>query len=223
MTPSATIRIVDDELATRTALERLLRAAGYCALTFASSDELLKSETLREPGCLLLDVHMPGMNGIELQEALARTAVSLPIIFLTCHGNIPMSVRAMKSGAVDFLTKPVEKGDLLRAIQSAVQLDTRLRKECAERSELEVRFSTLTPREREVFALVVDGKLNKQIAGDLGTGEQNIKMHRGQVMRKLQVQSLADLVKLAQRLGTSGTHELYAARSGAHGAPRPRV
>jgi len=197
------IRIVDDEPATRTALERLLRAAGYRALAFASSEELLLSDSLHEPGCLLLDVHMPAMNGIELQEALSRTDVSLPIIFLTCHGNIPMSVRAMKSGAVDFLTKPVDKRDLLLAIQTALQLDTRLRKERAERCELEARLSTLTPREGEVFARVVDGKLNKQIAAELGTGEQNIKIHRGHLMRKMQVQSVADLVKLAERLGIS--------------------
>ena len=201
MTPFAPlIRIVDDNPSTRLALARLVRAAGYQTRTFESANEFLRSGGGEGPGCLVLDVQMPGMNGIELQEALAAASEPLPIIFLTCHGSIPISVQAMKGGAVDFLTKPVDKDNLFKAIQNAFDRDERSRKERSERGELEARLAKLTPREREVFELVVSGKLNKQIAAELGTGEQNIKIHRGHLMHKMQVESLADLVKLAERM-----------------------
>lgn len=197
---SSLIRLVDDEPATRTALERLLRAAGYRTETFASAGEFLSSKTVNEPGCLVLDVHMPGVDGLELQRILQGTADAPPIIFLTCHGTIRRSVEAMKAGAVDFLTKPVEMGDLLKAIQHALERDRSQREDRRELAELQRRYDSLTPREREVLVLVVAGHLNKQIAGHLGTSEQNIKFHRGHVMEKMEAESLADLVRMAERM-----------------------
>ncbi|MBN9689935.1 MAG: response regulator transcription factor [Verrucomicrobia bacterium] len=194
------IRLVDDEPATRTALERLLRAAGYRTETFASAGDFLASKSANEPGCLVLDVHMPGVDGLELQRILQGSAEALPIIFLTCHGTIRRSVEAMKAGAVDFLTKPVEMGDLLQAIQHALERDRSQREDRRERAELRRRYDSLTPREREVLVLVVAGHLNKQIAGQLGTSEQNIKFHRGHVMEKMEAESLADLVRMAERM-----------------------
>jgi len=154
--------------------------------------------------CLILDVQLPGMGGMELQKAMARAGNSLPIIFLTCHGTIPVSVEAMKAGAVDFLTKPVEKDDLLRAVKVAVNRRELERRAKAEKQVLKDRVSRLTPREMEVFILVVQGRMNKQIAAELGTGEQNIKIHRSHVMSKMQADSLADLVTIGQQLGISG-------------------
>lgn len=198
--PLPCIRIVDDEPATREALDRLLRAAGMRTRTYASATAFLESDDPSCPGCLLLDVNMPGMDGLELQQSLARGR-GLPIVFLTCHGTIPVSVRAMKAGAVDFLTKPVEKADLLRAIRSAVERNREEREERRDREAWLRRFERLTPREREVMQRVVRGQLNKQIAADLGTSEQNIKFHRGHVMDKMGVESLAELVRAAGRLG----------------------
>lgn len=199
--PSPLVRIVDDEPATRTALDRLLRAAGYRTAVFGSAAEFLASDLVTAPGCLVLDIHMPAMSGLELHQLLSKTDSPLPVIFLTCHGTIPLSVEAMKAGAVDFLTKPVEKADLLRAISQAVERDRTERVERSEIVSLRVRLSRLTPREHVVFQRVVAGDLNKQIAADLGTSEQNIKFHRGHVMSKMEAGSLADLVRMASRLG----------------------
>lgn len=199
--PSPLIRIVDDEPTTRFALERLLRAAGHRTATFGSAGEFLAADVATTPGCLVLDVHMPAMSGLELHRLLSKTDSPLPVIFLTCHGTIPLSVEAMKAGAVDFFTKPVEKSDLLRAIDQAVERDRVGRAERATLANLKERLARLTPREREVLKRVVAGHLNKQIAGDLGTREQNIKFHRGNVMSKMKAASLADLVRMASRLG----------------------
>ena len=198
------IQIVDDNTGTRTALERLLRAAGYKTQSFKSADDFLMAGTDQAADCLILDVQLPGMGGMELQKAMARAGNSLPIIFLTCHGTIPVSVEAMKAGAVDFLTKPVEKDDLLRAVKVAINRRELERRAKAEKQVLKDRASRLTPREMEVFVLVVRGRMNKQIAAELGTGEQNIKIHRSHVMSKMQADSLADLVTIGQQLGISG-------------------
>lgn len=198
---SPLIRIVDDEPATRIALDRLLRAAGHHTAIFESAQDFLAADVASKPGCLVLDIHMPAMSGFELHRLLSRTDSPLPVVFLTCHGTIPLSVEAMKAGAVDFLTKPVEKSDLLRAIDQAVERDRAGRAERSEMTTLQERLGRLTPREREVLQRVVAGHLNKQIAGDLGTSEQNIKFHRGHVMSKMEAGSLADLVRMASRLG----------------------
>lgn len=195
------IHVVDDDPSFRTAVTRLLRAAKYDVRGYASASEFLDSDPCTEPGCILLDLRMPGVGGFDLQQSLARLEERLPIIFLTGHGDIPASVRAMKAGAVDFLTKPVRRETLLRVIQSALGVDAKGRSARAALRELQDRYENLTPREREVLAHVVGGKLNKQIAFDLGTAERTIKAHRASIMQKLAVQSVADLVRLAQELG----------------------
>jgi FixJ family two-component response regulator len=208
------IQIVDDNLATRTALERLLRAAGYRTQAFKSAGEFLSAGADPAADCLVLDVQMPGMGGIELQKAMAMGGNSLPIIFLTCHGTIPVSVQAMKAGAVDFLTKPVEKAELLKAIRTAIERRETERQASAELQVLKDRLARLTPREMEVFVLVVRGMMNKQIASELGTGEQNIKIHRSHVMTKMKADTLADLVKLGERLGISGQPPAFKSTAG---------
>ncbi len=197
----AVIYIVDDDPSLRTALGRLVRAAGHRAETFATAAEFLASPRADGPACVVLDVRMPGTSGLDLQGALAATEEELPIIFLTGHGDVPMTARAMKAGAVDFLTKPVKRPDLLEAIRRALARHLQARTDRAERNALEARLGTLTPREREVFALVVRGLLNKQIAAELRISEPTVKVHRGRVMRKMQADSLAELVRLAERLG----------------------
>ena len=201
MAPAPTVSIVDDEPAILKSLTRLLRSAGLATATFSSPREFLDRYDPTLPGCLLLDVAMPGLNGLELQKALAAAGHELPIIFLTGRGDIHMGVEAMKRGALDFLTKPVNAEDLLQAVHAAIEKDRIARQARAELDDLRQRFATLTPREREVFAHVVSGQSNKQTAGDLGTGEKTIKVHRARVMEKMKVESLADLVRLAQRLG----------------------
>ena len=176
---------MDDDPSFRTAVTRLLRAAKYEVRGYASASEFLASDSCSEPGCILLDLQMPGVSGLELQESLARMEERLPIIFLTGHGDIPASVRAMKAGAVDFLTKPVRRETLLTAIQNALGVDTKGRGARANLRELQNRYENLTPREREVLAHVVSGKLNKQIAFDLGAAERTIKAHRSRIMEKL--------------------------------------
>jgi len=195
------VHIVDDDHSFRTAVTRLLRAADYEVRSYASAAEFIDGEPCATPGCVLLDLRMPGASGFDLQQSLANRPEPLPIIFLTGHGDIPASVRAMKAGAVDFLTKPVQRGTLLRAVQTALERDAEERKSRAILRELQSRYETLTAREREVLAHVVSGKLNKQIGFDLGTTERTIKAHRASIMDKLGVQSVAELVRMAQHLG----------------------
>ena len=201
VSPTPVIRVVDDDLSFRTAVTRLLRAAKYAVRGFASASEFLDSDPCTEPGCILLDLQMPRASGLDLQQALARLEKQLPIIFLSGRGDIPASVRAMKAGAVDFLTKPVARDALLGAVQNALSVDAKDRAARAVLRELQNRFDNLSPREREVLVHVVSGKLNKQIAFDLGAAERTIKAHRASIMEKLQVQSVAELVRLAQELG----------------------
>jgi FixJ family two-component response regulator len=199
----AIVHVVDDDNSVRAGVMRLLQAAGYEARGYASAGEFLLSGPDRNvPGCLVLDVRMPGPSGLELQQALARVDTPLPIVFLTGHGDIPMSVRAMKAGAVDFLTKPVSRKTLLTAVQAALARDAEARAARAHVAALRTRYETLTPREREVLEGVVAGKLNKQIAAALGTAERTIKAHRSQVMEKMQVSSVAELVHAADQLRT---------------------
>ena len=195
------IHVVDDDPSFRTAVSRLLRAAKYEVRGYASAAEFLDSDPCTEPGCILLDLKMPGASGLDLQQSLERMEERLPIIFLTGYGDIPASVRAMRAGAVDFLTKPVRREKLLPAVQSALALDAKERAARAVSRELRARYENLTPREREVLAHIVGGKLNKQVAFDLGTAERTIKAHRASIMEKLCVQSVAELARLAQDLG----------------------
>lgn len=198
----ATVHVVDDDAGMRKALGRVLEAAGYRVRSYASAGEFLLTERADGPACLLLDIRMPGPSGLDLQEALARQGEGLPVIFLTGHGDVPMTVRAFKAGAVDFLTKPVERKSLLAAIETALARDAARRAEQGELRALQARYEALSPREREVFALVVTGKLNKQIAGDIGAAERTVKAHRAKVMEKMQAGSVADLVRMSQRLGS---------------------
>jgi FixJ family two-component response regulator len=199
---SEIVYVVDDEAGMRKALNRLLRSEGFNARAFASARDFLAAYRAEETACLVLDVAMPELDGMELQRRLTHAGVLVPIVFLTGKGDIPMSVDAIKAGAVDFLTKPVNDVDLLRAVRAALQRAASLKAAHATTTALTARYTSLTPREREVMAHVVAGKLNKQIATDLGTTEQTIKVHRGRVMGKMGVESLADLVRAAERLGT---------------------
>ena len=202
---SPIVHVVDDDDSVRAAVVRLLQAAGYEARGYSSAGEFLLGRTDRNaPGCVVLDVRMPGPSGLELQDALARLDVEVPVVFLTGHGDIPMSVRAMKGGAVDFLTKPVTREALLPAVQAAIARDANTRAAQARRLMLHARYETLTPREREVLAGVVAGKLNKRIAIELGTAERTIKAHRAQVMEKMQAASVAELVTFANELRERG-------------------
>jgi FixJ family two-component response regulator len=196
--------VVDDYAPGRRSISRLLRAAGFVVAAFASAQDFLAQYDPGVWGCLVLDVAMPAVTGLELQSILAEKGSLLPIIFLTAHGDIPKSVQAMKHGASDFLTKPVNDEDLLVAIRVAIEKNRALRRDEAELSEIRARLATLTPREREVLEYVVAGKLNKQIADDLGTVEQTVKVHRARVMQKMKVHSVAELVRLTQRCGISG-------------------
>ena len=195
------IHIIDDDASFRTAVTRLLRAAKYEVRGYASASEFLDTDSSAASGCILLDLRMPGASGFDLQQSLAQMEERLPIIFLTGHGDIPASVRAMKAGAVDFLTKPVRRETLVRAVQNALERDATERKSRAIVRELRSRYETLTTREREVLAHVLSGKLNKQTAFDLGTSERTIKAHRASIMDKLGVASVAELARMAQDLG----------------------
>lgn len=195
-----TICIVDDDPAVRRGLARLFHSAGLATAVFASARELLELETI-PPGCLVLDVAMPGLNGLELQQALAARGNPLPVIFLTGQGDLPMGVQAMKRGAVDFLTKPVNDTELLQAVQTALERDRIARRARAEVADIVQRLATLTPREREVMVHVLAGQPNKVTAAELGTVEKTIKVHRARVMEKMQVQSVAELVRLTERAG----------------------
>lgn len=199
-----TVFVVDDEESVRKALARLLRSAGFHTVVFGSAEEFLQARIPDTPGCLVLDLAMPGVNGLELQQALAERDTGWPIIFLTGRADVPTSVQAMKRGASDFLTKPVNDEDLLAAVRTAIDRHRTAREVRGWVDEIRRRLATLTPREREVLIHVVSGKLNKQVAAELGTVEKTIKVHRARVMEKMQAQSLADLVRMVERAGTGG-------------------
>jgi FixJ family two-component response regulator len=197
----AVVFVIDDDSSMRLALEDLIRSVGLEVRVFATPQEFLQSERPAAPGCLVLDVRLPGMSGLAFQRELLKEGVTLPVIFITGHGDIPMSVRAMKAGAVEFLTKPFHDQDLLDAIHSAIERDRTGRREATRLAELRQRLATLSDRERQIMTFVVIGRPNKQIAAELGLSEMTVKVHRGQVMRKMLAKSLPDLVRMADRLG----------------------
>jgi FixJ family two-component response regulator len=194
------IFVIDDDASIRIALEDLLGSAGFEAQSFASTEEFLRSARPDAPACLVLDVKMPGKSGLDFQRELAASNIRLPIIFITGHGDIPMSVQAMKAGAIEFLTKPFDDQDLLHAIQLGLEKDRVRRQQSAVLAKLRERFTTLTRGEREVMALVVAGRMNKQIASELNVSEITVKVRRGRLMRKMEARSLAELVKMAEKL-----------------------
>jgi FixJ family two-component response regulator len=195
------VYVVDDDPSVRVAMERLLKSVGVTVKTFASAQEFLDQATPEWSGCLIVDLRMPGMGGLDLQDQLSARQLSLPVIFLTGYGTVPASVRAMKSGAVDFLEKPVDDQTLLDAVHKALERDRGARRNQAEMQALHRRLAALTPREYEVLTFIISGRLNKQAAAELGTTEKTIKVHRARIMEKLQCASLAELVRLAEKAG----------------------
>jgi RNA polymerase sigma factor (sigma-70 family) len=202
-TEQPVVFVVDDDMAMREALQDLLASVGMDVRVFASTQEFMQAQRPDAPGCLVLDVRLPGASGLSFQEELPRAGVDLPVIFITGHGDIPMTVRAMKAGAVEFLSKPFRDQELLDAIDAAIERHRAQRLETAIVAQLRQRFAALTQREREVMALVSAGRVNKQIAAELGISEATVKVHRGQIMRKMQTTSLAQLVRIADTLGLS--------------------
>lgn len=203
--PAPVVIIVDDDQSFRTFLVRLIESVGMKASAFTSAEEFLRTRPPDGPACLILDVQMPGLSGLDLQRELARTGHELPIVFTTGHGDIPMSVQAMKAGAVGFLSKPFRNQELLDAVREGLNADRDAKRRRAEVADLRKRYESLTAREREVFALVAMGLLNKQIALQLGTTERTVKAHRGQMVQKMQADSVADLVRMADKLGVAPT------------------
>ena len=203
-TAETMVLVIDDDPSFRRSLELLIASAGLNVQTFSSAEEFLRSERPDVPSCLVLDVRLPHLSGLDLQRELAKTDVRIPIIFITAHGDIPMTVQAMKAGATEFLTKPFREQDLLDAIQRAINFDRSARLQRANLADLRRRYHSLTAREREVMAHVVKGMLNKQVADELGTTEKTIKVHRGHVMQKMGMTSFADLVRAAEKLGILG-------------------
>jgi FixJ family two-component response regulator len=201
----AVVFVIDDDASTRDAVQSLVRSVGLEVQSFGSTREFLQSKQPDAPGCLVLDVRLPGASGLDFQDELASSNIHLPIIFITGYGDIPMSVRAMRAGAIEFLTKPFRGQDLLDAIQMAIERSRGRRHDVAVIAGLQECYELLTTREREVMALVVTGRLNKQIAADLNVSEVTVKVHRGQVMRKMRATSLADLVRMADKLGISAS------------------
>ena len=199
--PAQTVFVVDDDPSVLAALARLLRQAGWNVETYESAESFLTRPDPQRSGCLVLDVSLPGLDGLELQRRQSESGQALPIVFLTGRGDIPMSVRAIKAGAVDFLTKPVQSEPLFRAVRAALEQDVAARVAQSVTSELHHRFETLTPREREVLAAIAAGRLNKQIAGDLGIVEQTVKFHRARIMERMQARTVAELMHLAAQLG----------------------
>ena len=198
----AVIAIIDDDLSVCEGLDSLIRSVGWRAESFASAQEFLARAAAEPPSCLILDLQLPGLSGLELQKRMAEIGLEIPIVFLTGHGSIPTSVQAIKAGATEFLSKPVDEEELLRAIHEAVERDRRVREQKAEMRELQNRYESLTPREQQIMQQVISGRLNKQIATELNISEFTVKIHRGQVMRKMRAGSLADLVRMAEHLGT---------------------
>ena len=204
--PESIVFVVDDDPSVGRAIKRLIGSVGLHVELFGSAQEFLPSKVTNVPSCLILDIRLPGISGLDLQRQLVDSNVQIPIVFITAHGDIPMTVRAMKAGAVEFLTKPFRDQDLLDAVHLALERDRRRRQQEAELAVLRERFESLSPREREVVAMVVSGMLNKQIAAQIGTAENTVKVHRSRAMEKMQANSLADLVKMIERLQVPSAH-----------------
>lgn len=204
-TDQSIVFIIDDDASMRASIESLLLSVGHVTQAFATTQEFVLSEQPDVPGCLVLDVRLPGRSGLEFQQELAKSNIQLPIVFITGHGDVPMSVTAMKAGAIEFLTKPFRDQNLLDAVHRAIEIDRGRRAESVMLAELWQRFDSLTPREREVMALVAAGQLNKQIAAELDLSQITVKVHRAQVMRKMHAKSLPDLVRIADRLAAGTT------------------